>query len=129
MSSYEDYDDDEINNKIKKLNNYLDKIIGKSKSFEEQIESSKKLVNLDDYYCVNNFDDKELKSKYFKIKLADMSNKIDERFEEIFSHTPETLANKLINTTNKKNQIIFKNIEKGKDKLFEKDSFHNDWVI
>ena len=35
MSSYEDYDDDEINNKIKKLNNYLDKIIGKSKSFEE----------------------------------------------------------------------------------------------
>ena len=58
-----------------------------------------------------------------------MSNKIDERFEEIFSHTPETLANKLINTTNKKNQIIFKNIEKGKDKLFEKDSFHNDWVI
>ena len=50
MSSYEDYDDgdddnddDEINNRIKKLNNYLDKIFDKSKSFEEQIESLKKI--------------------------------------------------------------------------------------
>ena len=42
MSSYEDYDDDEINNKIKKLNDHLDKIIDKSKSFEDQIKSIKK---------------------------------------------------------------------------------------
>ena len=40
--SYEDYDDDEINNRIKKLNNHLDKMIDKSKSFEEQIKSLKK---------------------------------------------------------------------------------------
>ena len=30
MSSYEDYDDDEINKRIKKLNDHLDKIIDKS---------------------------------------------------------------------------------------------------
>ena len=68
------------------------------------------------------------------IILADMSNEIDKkRFKQIFGHTLETLANKLINTTNKqksnKNQIIVENIEKNKDKLFETDSFDNDWVI
>ena len=42
MSSYEDYDDDKINNKIKKLNKHLDKIINKSKPFENQIKSIKK---------------------------------------------------------------------------------------
>ena len=42
MSSYEDYDDDEINNRIKKLNDHLDEIIDKSKSFEDQIKSTKK---------------------------------------------------------------------------------------
>ena len=59
-----------------------------------------------------------------------MSNEIDKKlFEEIFGHILETLANKLINTTNKEeNQIIVKNIEKNKDKLFEMDKF-NDWVI
>ena len=59
-----------------------------------------------------------------------MSNEIDENlFEQIFDHKFETLANKLINTTNKEeNQIIVKNIEKNKDKLFEMDEF-NDWVI
>ena len=43
-----------------------------------------------------------------------MSNEIDEDlFEQIFDHKFETLANKLINTTNKEeNQIIVKNIEK-----------------
>ena len=58
-----------------------------------------------------------------------MTNIIDKKiFERIFGHTFETLANKLINTTNKEeNQIIVKNIEKNKDKLFEMDEF-NDWV-
>ena len=37
-----------------------------------------------------------------------------------FDHKYEALANKLINTTNKEeNQIIVKNIEKNKDKLYE----------
>ena len=52
-----------------------------------------------------------------------MSNEIDEDlFEQIFDHKFETLANKLINTTNKEeNQIIVKNIEKNKDKLFKEE--------
>ena len=41
-----------------------------------------------------------------------MSNEIDkDLFEQIFDHKFETLANKLINTTNKEeNQIIVENI-------------------
>ena len=56
-----------------------------------------------------------------------MSNIIDKKiFKQIFGHTFETLANKLINTTNKEeNQIIVKNIEKNKDKLFKEDEFYN----
>ena len=90
----------------------------------------KKVENLDDYYHVNNFDDKELKFKIFKLKLAHLSNEIDENLvEQIFDHTLIKLADKLTNTTNtEENQIIIKNIEKNKDELFEMDEF-NDWVI
>ena len=58
-----------------------------------------------------------------------MSNIIDEKlFKEIFGHTFETLANKLINTTNKEeNQIIVKNINKNKDKIYEQK--RGDWVV
>ena len=96
---------------IKEKNDFLDKIIDKSKSSEDQIESLKKVENLDIYYD-NDFDDKELKYKYFKIKLAHLSNFIEENlFEQIFGHTLIKLADELINTTNKKrNQIIVKNI-------------------
>ena len=78
----------------------------------------------------NDYGDKELKFKYFKIELADMSNEIDKKlFEQIFGHTLIKLANKLINTTNKEeNQIIVNNIEKNKDKLYEMDPFY-DYVI
>ena len=80
----------------------------------------RKIKNLDDYYYVNDFGDKELKFKIFKLKLAHLSNEIDENlFEQIFDHKFETLANKLINTTNKEeNQIIINNINKNKDKPF-----------
>ena len=59
-----------------------------------------------------------------------MSNIIDKKlFKQIFGHTFETLANKLINTRNKEeNQIIVNNIEKNKDKLYEMDPFY-DYVI
>ena len=70
---------------IKENNGNLDKIIDKSKSFEEQIELLKKLEDLNEYWYYKDYNDKELKSKYFKIKLADMSNKIDEKFEEILN--------------------------------------------
>ena len=68
----------------------------------------KKRENLGDYYRVNDFNDKKLKFKIFKLKLAYLSNEIDEDlFKQIFDHKFETLANKLINTINiKENQII-----------------------
>ena len=52
-----------------------------------------------------------------------MSSIIDEKmFKQLFGHTLETLANKLINPTNKEeNQIIVNNIKKNKDKLFKRD--------
>ena len=52
-----------------------------------------------------------------------MSNIIDKKlFKQIFGHTFETLANKLINTTNKEeNQVIVKNINENKEKLYKKD--------
>ena len=126
----ETVDQNEKNIIIKKLNDYLDEIIDKSKSFEDQIKSIRKIKNLDDYYYVNDFGDKELKFKIFKLKLAHLSNEIDEKlFEQIFGHTLIKLADKLINTTNKEeNQIIVNNINKNKNKLFKKDEF-NDFLI
>ena len=58
-----------------------------------------------------------------------MSNEIDEDlFEQIFGHTLIKLADKLINTTNKEeNQIIVKNINKNKDKIYEQK--RGDWVV
>ena len=108
-----EYDEETNQNKknkiIKKLNDHLDEIIDKSKSFEDQIKSIKKVENLEESYFINDFGDKK-----FKPKLAHLSNEIDEDlFEQIFDHKFETLANKLINTTNKEeNQIIIKNIKK-----------------
>ena len=109
-------------------------------SLEEQIKLLKKLEVLKRYYPSNNFRDKELKSKYFKIELAGMSNQINEKlFKQIFGHTLETLANKLINTTNKEeNQIIVNNINENKEKLYEEYEMSglydyviqpNDWRI
>ena len=73
---------------IRKVNDHLDEIIDKSKSFEEQIKSLKKGKDPEGFYPYNDFGDKELKSKYFKIELAKLSNDVDEKlFEEIFGHT------------------------------------------
>ena len=56
-----------------------------------------------------------------------MSNEIHEKlFEQISGHKLIKLADKLINKTNKeKNQIVVKNIERNKDKLFKEDEFRN----
>ena len=56
-----------------------------------------------------------------------MSNEIDKKlFEQIFGHTLIKLADKLINTTNKEeNQIIVKNINKTKIKIYEMDPLNN----
>ena len=52
-----------------------------------------------------------------------MSNIIDKKiFEKIFSHAFRTLANKVINTTDKEeNQIIVNNINENKKTLYEED--------
>ena len=90
----------------------------------------KKREDLKGLWPYNNFGDKELKSKYFKIELADMSNDIDEKlFDQIFGHQLIKLANKLANSKNKEeNQIIVNNINKYRNKLYEKDDFC-DWMI
>ena len=108
---------------IKRLNDDFDKIIDKSKSFEEEIKSLEKLENLNEYHDMHDYDNKELKLKIFKLQIARLSNIINEKlFEQIFGHTLIKLANKLINTTNKEeNQIIVKNIEKNKDKVFKEE--------
>ena len=73
------------------------------------------MENLGEYF-INDFDDKELKSKIFKLKLAHMLKIIDKKlFKQIFSYTLETVSNKLINTTKKEeNQVIIKNINANK---------------
>ena len=127
MSSNDDNENKNENEKTvkttKKVNDDLDEIINKSKSFEDQI----KVENIIKYCHYEDYGDNELKFKYFKIELAHLSNIIDEKlFEQL---TFETLANKLINSANKEeNQIIVKNIEKNKDRLYEMDPFY-DYVI
>ena len=115
----ENDNENENDNIIKQLNDSLDDIIDKSKSFEEQIESIRKVENLDEYRFMDDYGDKELKFKIFKLELAHLSNIIDKKiFEQIYGHTFETLVNKIINTTNKEvNQIIVNNINENKEKL------------
>ena len=137
MSSNDDEDDNENeNNKtiiIKELNDCLDEIIGKSKSFEEQIQSIRKVENLNEYWIIEDYSDKDLEFKIFEVTLAHLSNIIDKKvFKQIFGHTFETLANKLINTTNKEeNQIIVNNIKENKEKLYKEceTSYGYDYVI
>ena len=116
---------------IKELNDDWDEIIDKSKSFEDQIKSTKKVENINEHYFMEGYGDKKLEFKIFKLRLAHLSNIIYEKlFKQIFGHTFESLANKLINTTNKEeNQIIVNNIEKNKDKLYEEEETSYDYVI
>ena len=121
-------DNENDNNIIKQLNDSLDEIIDKSKSFEDQIKSIRKVKNLNEYYDMHNYDNKELKLKIFKLQIAHLSNIINKKlFEQIFGHTLIKLANKLINTTNKEeNQIIVNNINKNKEKLYEEKLYEKD---
>ena len=64
---------------IKGKNDILDEIIDKSKSFEDQIKSIKKVENLNEYYFINDYGDKELEFKIFKVKLEYLSNIIDKK--------------------------------------------------
>ena len=123
MSSNED-DDGTINqnnnNLIKQLNDSLDEMVDESILLEDQIKLIRKVGNWNEYYFINDYGNKELEFKIFKLELASLSNIFDKKiFKRIFGHT---LANKLINTTNKEeNQIIIKNVSRNKEKLYEED--------
>ena len=67
---------------IKELNDGVDEIIDKSKSFEDQIKSIKKVENLNEYYFIDDCGDKELEFKIFKLKLAHLSNIIDKKLKK-----------------------------------------------
>ena len=94
---------------------------------------TRKIQDLEECWNSEDYGDKELKFKYFELKLAYFSNVIDKNlFKQLFDHTLEILANKLINTTNKeKNQIIIKNVHRNKEKLYVEDKTYPfyDYVI
>ena len=114
---------------IKKLNDNLDEIFDKSKSFEDQKNFLRKVENIIEYCHYEYYGDKEWKFKYFKIELAHLSNIIDKKlFEQIFGHRLIKFANKLINGRNKEgNQIIVKNIDENKEKLINKIKYMIGW--
>ena len=113
--------------KIRQIN-YCFKRIDKSESVEEQINLFKKIDYLNEFWYNSYYDNnKELHLKILKLKFAYIYNDIDENlFKEVFGHTFVTLADKLINTTNKEeNKIIINDIEKNRDILYEHDNFNN----
>ena len=76
----ETMDQNEKNITIKKLIDHFDKMIDKSKSYLDQIESLGTVENLDKYYFINDFDEKELKSKIFKLNVAHQLKLIDKNY-------------------------------------------------
>ena len=72
-------------------------------------------------------DDKELNLRIFKAKAAHILNDINEQlFEKMFGHTFASLADELINTTNKEeNKIIIDDFKKMEIKFTSKMI----WVI
>ena len=103
-------------------------MIDESISFKEQINLLKIMDDINKYWRKSHYnDDKELNLKILKLKYAFLANELDEKlFEEIFGHTFVTLANKVINTTNKEEkQIIINDIKNKRDKLYEHDGFYN----
>ena len=92
------------------VDNYFN-IIDKTKSFEDQIETLKKMDDVSQYWDMNYCDDnKKINFKIFKLKFAQISNDVDEQtFEEVFGHKYVALADKLLNKTSKEENQIFIN--------------------
>ena len=68
-------------------------------------------------------DNKEINLRIFKLKLAHIFNDVDDNlFKEMFGLTSVGLADKLINTTSKKeNQMLVNDVETNRDKSFEQE--------
>ena len=68
-------------------------------------------------------DNKEINLRIFKLKLAHIFNDVDDNlFKEMFGLTSVELADKLINTTSKKeNQMLVNYVETNRDKSFEQE--------
>ena len=68
-------------------------------------------------------DNKEINLRIFKLKLAHIFNDVDDNlFKEMFGLTSVGLADKLINTTSKKeNQMLVDDVETNRDKSFEQE--------
>ena len=137
MSSKDENENEKENDNGNENENEKDKTLiikqlnDSSKSFEEQIESIRKVEHLE-YLFMDDYVNKELKFKIFKVELAHLSNIIEKKiFKQIYGHTLETLANKLINTTNREeNQITVNNINEKKNFTKKmKQVFLYDFVI
>ena len=137
MSSKDENENEKENDNGNENENEKDKTLiikqlnDSSKSFEEQIESIRKVEHLE-YLFMDDYVNKELKFKIFQVELVHLSNIIEKKiFKQIYGHTLETLANKLINTTNREeNQIIVNNINEKKNFTKKmKQVFLYDFVI
>ena len=117
---------DENYYEIKQLNDWF-KTIDQTKSLEEQIELLKEKGEfLSEYWYVGYYhSNKKLNDKIFKANAACVLNDIaDNSFEKIFDCKFATLVDKLINTASKEeNQIIIKDIENNRDKIYEEYKF------
>ena len=108
--------------KIKQINNIF-KMIDK-KSFKDQIDVSKKIEWLNDYWYIEYYEDnKETNLRLFKLKFAHIFNDVDDNlFKEIFGFTSVKLADKLINTTRREeNQMLINDVKTNRDKIFEQE--------
>ena len=96
-----DNDDDNIT--VKEINNNFKKI-DETKSFENQIDTLKEILWLNDYWDMFYYEDnKEMNLRLFKLKFAHIFNDVDDNlFKEIFGHSSVKLSDKVINTTSKK---------------------------
>ena len=88
---------------LEQINNNFEKV-DKTKSLKDQIDVLKEIPNLNDYWYIEYYEDnKDINLRLSKLKLAHIFNDGDDNVsKEIFDFTSVELADKLINTTSKK---------------------------
>ena len=107
---------EQINNNFKKID--------ETKSFKDQIDVLKEILDLNDYWYIEYYEDnKDINLRLFKLKLANILNDVDDNlFTEIFCLSSLELGDKVINATSKeKNQVLIDLIEIKNDKIYEQE--------